>query len=63
MAMFFPMEAETEVSGDGAGFIFIKQTPPNGIANEVWLSVHQFREIWNREKSLIAEALGEDEKS
>jgi len=61
MAIYLPMEAETVVAGDGAGFISITQTRPDGIEVVVWLSVHQFREIWNREKSLIAEAYeGED---
>jgi hypothetical protein len=59
MAIYFSMEAETVVAGDGAGFISITQTPPDGIEVVVWLSVHQFREIWNREKQLIAEAFEE----
>ena len=61
MAIYLPMEAETVVAGDGAGFISIRQTPPDGIEVVVWLSVHQFREIWNREKSLIAEAYEEED--
>lgn len=61
MAIYFPMEAETVVAGDGAGFISITQTPPDGIAVVVWLSVHQFKEIWNHEKSLIAEAYEEED--
>ena len=59
MALYFPAEAETMVAGE-EGFISITQTPPSGIEVVVWLSVHQFQEIWNREKSLIAEARGEE---
>jgi hypothetical protein len=59
MALYLPAESETVVAG-GGGFISIIQTPPSGIEVVVWLSVHQFQEIWNREKSLIAEALKEE---
>jgi len=62
MSVYFPLEAKTSVVGDGEGFIAITQTPPKG-GDEVvvWLSVHQFQEIWNHEKRLIAEAYGEED--
>lgn len=62
MSVYFPLEAATSAAGDGEGFISITQTPPEGGNDSVvWLSVHQFREIWNHEKRLIAEAYGEED--
>jgi hypothetical protein len=58
MSILLKAEAETEVMGDGDGFIKITQTMPNGEETVIWLSVHQFQTIFNHEKTIIREALG-----
>lgn len=58
MAIFLKAELETEVSGDGDGFISILQKKPDGEESIVWLSVHQFETIFNQEKHIVREALG-----
>ena len=54
--LVFPREVETHVFGsDGA--IYFEQFDANGTrVGSIMLSVHQFQEIWNREKSLLEEA-------
>lgn len=59
MSLFFPMEFETSVSGKN-GFIFIEQTNKDGIISVIVLTVHQFSEIFNREKHIIDEAYKND---
>lgn len=53
MALFFKAEIETEVIGDGEGFIQILQGE-----QVVWLSVNQFENIVNQEKHIVREAFG-----
>ena len=60
--LFFPKEIETHVHGID-GLVYISQFNARG--NQVGiviLTVHQFQEIWNREKSIIAEAEEEQEE-
>lgn len=56
MAIYLPQEFETEVHGEDA-HICIKQTN-NGEESIVWLTIHQFETIVNREQHLVREALG-----
>lgn len=58
MLIFLKAELKTDVVGYGDGFISITQTLPNGEEITVWLSVHQFQTIFNREKHLVHESLG-----
>jgi len=58
MAVFLNAELETEVTGDGNGFIQILQKSNLGEESVVFLSVHQFQTIFNHEKSIVREALG-----
>lgn len=59
--LVFPKEIETHVHGID-GVIYISQFGPRGNqVGMVTLTVHQFQEIWNREKKLIAEAQEEQE--
>jgi hypothetical protein len=60
MAIFLPNEIATRVDGD-AGCIYIHQKH-KGKETFVCLTVRQFREIWNHEKHLIAEAEAYEEK-
>lgn len=56
MALYLPVELQTEVHGED-GHICIKQTCDDEV-REIWLTVHQFEEIFNRERHLVNEALG-----
>jgi hypothetical protein len=58
MGLFLRAEIETEVYGDGDGFIRISQTNDKGEDVEVWLSVNQFQIIFNQENHLVNEAFG-----
>lgn len=58
MALFLPVELETEVHGED-GLICIKQKL-DGEEREILLTVHQFETIFNHEKHLVREALGTD---
>ena len=58
MSIFLPAELETEVVGHGDGFISINQKDKVGEEVVIWLTVHQFETIFNREKHLVREALG-----
>ena len=59
--LVFPREIETHVFGS-EGVIYFEQFDLNGIrVGSISLSIHQFQEIWNREKSLLEEAREEQE--
>ena len=60
MSIFLKAELETDVVGDGHGFISITQKMPNGEETVIWLSVHQFETIFNHEKHIVCEALGSE---
>jgi hypothetical protein len=54
--LVFPREIETHVYGHD-GVIYFEQFDANGNrVGHIGLSVHQFEEIYNRSKSVIAEA-------
>ena len=64
--MFFPHEIQTMVWGED-GFVYIEQfASTNRRIAFVKLSIHQFSEIFNREKSIIEQAresgIGDAEK-
>jgi hypothetical protein len=52
MGLYFPKEYETFVDARD-GLILLSQTNDDGSTSAVQLTVHQFQEIWNREKKLI----------
>ena len=56
MPIFLPHEMETEIFGNGHGFICITQKDGKKDTT-IWLSVHQFSTILNHEKTLVREAL------
>lgn len=59
--LIFPRELETHVYGLD-GVIYFEQFDGDGNRTTVIrLSIHQFKEIFNREKSVIAEAEEEQE--
>jgi len=58
MSIFLPAELETQVVGSGDGKITITQIDELGRTQEIYLTVHQFESIFNREKHLVREALG-----
>jgi hypothetical protein len=59
--LIFPRELETHVFGQ-EGVIYFHQFDENGNKTiEIRLSIHQFQEILNREKSVIAEATEDQE--
>ena len=58
MQMFFPKELETRVDTEGDGYIYIRQDNEDQTESVVKLTIHQFQEIWNREKKLIEGAWG-----
>jgi len=59
--LIFPRELETHVYGQ-EGVIYFEQFDGDGNRTTVIrLSIHQFQEIFNREKSIIAEAEDEQE--
>ena len=61
--LVFPRELETHVYGQ-EGVIYFEQFDGDGNRlSFVRLSIHQFQEIFNREKSVIAEAREEQEDS
>ena len=59
MGMYFPRELETFVDARD-GSIFITQRNIDEVESTVELTIHQFQEIWNREKSLIESAREEE---
>jgi hypothetical protein len=60
MSLFFPKEIETEVDGS-EGYIYIRQERDDGRLDIIQLTIHQFNEIFNRSKHVIADARGENE--
>lgn len=58
MQMFFPKEIETSVEAVD-GFIYFFQQNEDGTESSIKLTIHQFQEIWNREKQLVASAMGD----
>ena len=57
--LVFPRELETHVWGE-EGLIYFEQFDGDGNRTSVIrLSIHQFQEIFNRGKSVVAEALEE----
>jgi hypothetical protein len=60
MSIYLKAELQTDVVGDGDGWISITQTLADDTNVVVWLSVHQFQTIFNHEKHLVREALGSE---
>jgi len=59
--LIFPKEIETHVYAQ-EGVIYLKQYDGEGNRTSVIrLSIHQFQEIFNREKSIIAKAREDQE--
>jgi len=56
MGLFLPREFETTVIGQNRE-ILISQVDEDGFESIVVLTIHQFQEIFNREKSIIADAM------
>jgi hypothetical protein len=56
MGLFLPREFETTVIGRNRE-ILISQVDEDGFEAIVVLTIHQFQEIFNREKSIIANAM------
>jgi hypothetical protein len=59
MGLYFPKEYETFVDARD-GLILLSQTNDDGSTTAIQLTVHQFQEIWNREKKLIELAREEE---
>lgn len=59
MPIFLNKEFETQVNGDGCGFICITQKNNEDEEVSIWLSVNQFQTIFNHEKFILKEALNE----
>ena len=55
MYLVFPKELQTSVEA-ASGFIIFFQENDDGTESCIKLTVHQFQEIWNREKQLIEAA-------
>ena len=60
MSFYFPQEYATTVEG-ADGYVFLSQENDDGTTDIVQLTVHQFEEIYNRSKHIIADARGENE--
>ena len=60
MTIFLPHEMETEISGNGHGFICITQKDGKK-ESFVWLTIHQFETIFNHQKTLLREAVTPDD--
>jgi hypothetical protein len=58
MGLFFPQEFETLVTGSD-GYVEITQTH-NGQDVTIFLTKHQFDEIYNRSKTIYKELDGEE---
>ena len=63
MPLHLPTEMQTEIFGTGYGFICIKQKDIDGQESRVSLSINQFMRIVNHEKTLVREALDENERN
>jgi len=57
--LVFPFEIETKITAE-QGRIWIEQSNEHGVRSTVELTVHQFMEIFNRQKMIVKAALGED---
>ena len=62
MPIFLPEEYETEVYGNGSGFIVIQQKQESETLT-IFLSVHQFETIFNHEKRIMKEAYESNDSS
>ena len=51
---------ETEIFGNGHGFICITQKDGKK-ETIIWLTIHQFETIWNHQKTLVREAVTPDD--
>jgi hypothetical protein len=60
MPIFLPHEMETEIFGNGHGFICITQKDGKK-ETIIWLTIHQFETIWNHQKTLVKEAVTPDD--
>jgi hypothetical protein len=60
MPIFLPHEMETEIFGNGHGFICITQKDAKK-ETIIWLTIHQFETIWNHQKTLLREAVTPDD--
>ena len=60
MPIFLPHEMETEVFGNGHGFICITQKDGKK-ETIIWLTIHQFETICNHQKTLLREAVNPDD--
>jgi len=58
MSIFLKAELETDVVGDGDGFISFVQKLPNDQKILIWLSVHQFEVLIDQKDHIISEAWG-----
>jgi hypothetical protein len=59
--MFFPSEIETTVTAE-QGRIWIEQRQEGLETQTIELTVHQFKEIFNREKMIIKQAQGDTDE-
>jgi hypothetical protein len=59
--MFFPFEIETTVTAE-QGRIWIEQRQEGLEPQIIELTVHQFKEIFNREKMIIKQAQGDTDE-
>jgi len=59
--MFFPSEIETTVTAE-QGRIWIEQRQEGLVTQTIELTVHQFKEIFNREKMIIKQAQGDTDE-
>jgi hypothetical protein len=58
MSIFLKAELETDVVGDGDGFISFVQKLPDDQKILIWLSVHQFEVLIEQKDHIISEAWG-----
>ena len=56
MPIYLKKQFETEISGDGSGFISITQKDESR-DTVIWLSIQQFQDICDNKEFLISEAL------
>jgi hypothetical protein len=59
--LFFPFEIETAITAE-QGRIWITQTHMDGSESFVELTVHQFMEIYNRQKMIVEAASGKKDE-
>jgi len=63
MPIYLSKEFETEVTGDGCGFICITQKNDKDEEVVIWLSTNQFQTIFNHEKFILKEALNDSSET